>query len=284
MLNGSERVQPATFKRFADRFARFNLHETVLRPAYGLAEATVYVASRRQGRLFETVHFESEKLAEGHAARSAADSATPLVGYGVPQSPIVRIVDHETSVECPPGEVGEIWVHGDNVATGYWGKPEETERTFGGTLVAPSACTPEGSWLRTGDLGFFFDDELFIIGRIKDLLIVYGRNHSPDDIEATIQETTRGRCAAIAVPDDGTEKLVAIVELKQRGASEEEAIHQLGRVKSEVTSAISKSHGLSVADLVLVPPGSIPITTSGKVRRRTCVDLYQQDQFARLDA
>jgi fatty acid CoA ligase FadD28 len=284
MLNGSERVQPATFKRFADRFAPFNLHEKVLRPAYGLAEATVYVASRRQGRLFETVHFESEKLAEGHAARSAADSGTPLVGYGVPQSPIVRIVDHETSVECPPGEVGEIWVHGDNVATGYWGKPEETERTFGGTLVAPSACTPEGPWLRTGDLGFFFDDELFIIGRIKDLLIVYGRNHSPDDIEATIQETTRGRCAAIAVPDDGTEKLVAIIELKKRGASEEEAIHQLGRVKSEVTSAISKSHGLSVADLVLVPPGSIPITTSGKVRRRTCVELYQEDQFARLDA
>jgi long-chain fatty acid adenylyltransferase FadD28 len=284
MLNGSERVQPATFKRFADRFARFNLHEKVLRPAYGLAEATVYVASRRQGRLFETVHFESEKLAEGHAARSAADSATPLVGYGVPQSPIVRIVDHETNVECPPGEVGEIWVHGDNVATGYWGKPEETERTFGGTLVAPSACTPEGPWLRTGDLGFFFDDELFIIGRIKDLLIVYGRNHSPDDIEATIQETTRGRCAAIAVPDDGTEKLVAIIELKKRGASEEDAIHQLGRVKSDVTSAISKSHGLSVADLVLVPPGSIPITTSGKVRRRTCVELYQQDQFARLDA
>jgi fatty acid CoA ligase FadD28 len=115
-------------------------------------------------------------------------------------------------------------------------------------------------------------------------LIVYGRNHSPDDIEATIQEITRGRCAAIAVPDDGTEKLVAIIELKKRGDSDEEAMDKLGAIKNEVTSAISKSHGLSVADLVLVPPGSIPITTSGKVRRRTCVEHYRQDQFARLDA
>ena len=87
-------------------------------------------------------------------------------------------------------------------AEGYWQKPDETERTFGGKLVDPSAGTPEGPWLRTGDLGFFSEGELFIIGRIKDLLIVYGRNHSPDDIEATIQEITRGRCVAIAVPDD----------------------------------------------------------------------------------
>ena len=112
---------------------------------------------------------------------------------------------------------------------GYWQKPQETEKTFGATLVAPSAGTPEGPWLRTGDLGFISDGELFIIGRIKDLLIVYGRNHSPDDIEATIQEITRGRCAAIAVPDDGTEKLVVIIEVKKRGDSDEEAMDKLDR-------------------------------------------------------
>jgi fatty acid CoA ligase FadD28 len=133
-------------------------------------------------------------------------------------------------------------------------------------------------------LGVFSDGELFIIGRIKDLLIVYGRNHSPDDIEATIQEITRGRCAAISVPDGHTEKLVAIIELKKRGDSHEDAMEKLGVIKSEVTSALSKSHGLSVADLVVVQPGSIPITTSGKVRRQTCVEHYRQDQFARLDA
>ena len=110
------------------------------------------------------------------------------------------------------------------------------------------------------------DGELFIIGRIKDLLIVYGRNHSPDDIEATIQQITRGRCAAISVPDEGMEKLVAIIEFKNRGDSDEDAMHKLDK-SGEFTSAISNSHGLAVADLVLVPPGSIPFTTSGKVRR-----------------
>jgi fatty acid CoA ligase FadD28 len=166
---------------------------------------------------------------------------------------------------------------------GYWQRPAETTRTFGARLGAPSSGTPGGPWLRTGDQGFFSAGELFIIGRIKDLLIVYGRNHSPDDIEATIQEITRGRCVAISVPDDHTEKLVAIVELKTRGDSPEDAMHKLGIVKGEVTSAISKSHGLTVADLVLVPTGSIPVTTSGKVRRAACVEQYRQDQFARLD-
>ena len=105
---------------------------------------------------------------------------------------MVRIVDPENSLECPAGTTGEIWVHGGNVATGYWQKPQETEQTFGATLVAPSAGTPERPWLRTGDLGFISDGELFIIGRIKDLLIVYGRNHSPDDLEATIRSSRAG--------------------------------------------------------------------------------------------
>ena len=175
-------------------------------------------------------------------------------------------------------------MHGDNVAVGYWQKPEETQNHFGARLLDPSQGTPEGPWLRTGDSGFFSKGELFIIGRIKDLLIVYGRNHAPDDIEATIQEITAGRCAAIAVPDRGVEKLVAIIELKKRGDSDEEVTDRLRVVKREVTSAISKSHGLSVADLVLVSPGSIPITTSGKIRRSQCVELYRQDEFVRLDA
>lgn len=122
------------------------------------------------------------------------------------------------------------------------------------------------------------------MGRIKDLLIVYGRNHYPDDIEATIREITGGRVAAIAVPGDRTEMLVAIIELKKRGGSPADAMHNLHAVKREVTSAISTSHGLTVADLVLVPPGSIPITTSGKVRRAACVERYRHDEFTRLDA
>lgn len=282
--SGSERINPATIERFAKRFARCNLSETVLRPGYGLAEATVYVATGRPNQVPKIVRFDSDKLTSGKAERCENRGGTPLVSYGVPQSPTVRIVDPDTMTECPSGVTGEIWVHGDNVALGYWQKPEETEATFGGRLVDPSAGTPEGPWLRTGDQGFFFDDELFVIGRIKDLLIVYGRNHSPDDIEATVQEITRGRCAAIAVPDRQTEKLVVIIEAKKRGESEQEAADTLAEVKREVTSAISNAHGLNVADLVLVSPGSIPITTSGKVRRATCVDQYQQRQFARIDA
>ena len=167
--------------------------------------------------------------------------------------------------------------------SGYWRNPQLSERTFGGRLVDPSPGTPQGPWLRTGDLGVISDGELFITGRIKDLLIVDGRNHYPDDIEATIQEITGGRVAAISVPNDRSEQLVAIVELKKRGSSDDEVLDRLHTVKREVTSAISKSHGLRVADLVLVPPGSIPITTSGKIRRSACAERYRQDEFTRLD-
>lgn len=284
ILSGSERVHPTTLKRFVERFARFNLSDKAVRPSYGLAEATVYVATSRPGQAPKIVDFEPTKLTDGRAERCETGSGTPLISYPLGESPDVRIVDPETRTECPEGTTGEIWVHGENVAMGYWQKDEETERTFGGALVAPSAGTPEGPWLRTGDLGFVADSELFIVGRIKDLLIVYGRNHSPDDIEATSQEITGGRVAAIAVPHEGSEQLVVIAEVKKRGASDEEAMDKFSVVKREVTSAISNSHGLGVADLVLVSPGSIPITTSGKVRRAACVEQYQHGEFARLDA
>lgn len=284
ILSGSERVHPATLRRFTERFARFHLPGQAVRPAYGLAEATVYALTRTPARPPEIAHFESEKLATGTAVRCESPSGTPLVSYGAPRSPMIRVVDPDTRIECPYGTVGEIWIHGDNVAMGYWQKSRETERTFGDRLVAPSEGTPESLWLRTGDSGFFFDGELFIIGRIKDLLIVYGRNHSPDDIEATVQEITRGRCAAIAVPHGGMEKLVVIIEVKKKGVSHEEGADKLAVVEREVTSAVSNSHGVGVADVVLVTPGSIPITTSGKVRRAACVEQYRQGQFARLNA
>ncbi|MGW4098904.1 AMP-binding protein [Mycobacterium sp. NPDC004974] len=284
IITGAERVHPATLERFTDRFARLKLNPAVIRPSYGLAEATVYVTSNPPDRPPTVVRFESDKLTAGVARRCENSSGTPLVSYQMPQSPMVRIVDPDTCVECPPGSVGEIWVYGDNVATGYWGRPAESAATFGGQLVSPSDGTPEGPWLRTGDLGFDSGGELFVVGRIKDLLIVYGRNHSPDDIEATIQEVTRGRCAAIAVPDGRTEKLVVIIEVRKQGDSHQETMDKLSAVKREVTSAISHSHSLGVADLVPVLPGSIPITTSGKVRRSACVEHYRHGQFARLDA
>jgi long-chain fatty acid adenylase/transferase FadD26 len=285
IISGSERIHVATLKRFTEHFAPYNLSPAAVRPSYGLAEATVYVASPEAGAAPTTVRFDYEHLTAGQAKPCGTERSvgTELISYGSPDPSAVRIVDPETMIENPPGEVGEIWVHGDHVAMGYWRKPEQTARIFNAKLVSPTPATPAGPWLRTGDLGVMSDGELFIMGRIKDLVIIDGRNHYPDDIEATIQEITGGRVAAIAVPDGVTEQLVVIVELKRRGTSGEEKLLKLRSVKREVTSAISKSHSLRVADLVIVQPGSIPITTSGKIRRSACVERYRSDGFKRLD-
>ena len=280
MINGAERVHGATVRRLNQRFAKFNLPETTVRPSYGLAEATVYVAASDGGRPPTSVRFDYEKLAAGHAER-CEEGGSELISCGAPRSTTVRITDPETGLEKQAGQIGEIWLHGDHVTAGYWRNPQLTERTFGGRLVDPSPGTPAGPWLRTGDLGVMFEGELFIIGRIKDLLIVDGRNHYPDDIEATVQEITGGRVAAISVQGDFNEQLVAIVELKTHGSEEDEG--KLRAVKREVTTAIKRSHSVRVADVVLVAPGSLPITTSGKVRRAACVEQYRRDEFRRLD-
>lgn len=288
IINGAERVYPATLERFADRFAHFNFHDHMLRPSYGLAEATVFVTSGTWSDSSGAVRFDVDELSAGRARRCASGAGTVLVRYELPTSPLLRIVDVDTHRVCAPDVVGEIWLHGDNIAAGYWSRPAEEQECFGATLVDGLPGMPEAPWLRTGDLGFVSDGELFIVGRIKDLLIIRGRNHSPEDIEATVQEITRGRVAAISVPVNSTENLVTVIELKKRADlradSDGDAVRWLTEIKSDVTSAISNAHGVNVGDLVLVPPGSIPTTTSGKIRRAACVEQYRQDQFTRLDA
>jgi fatty acid CoA ligase FadD28 len=206
ILDSSERIHAASVARFAKRFAHFNLPDTAIRPTYGLPEATAYVATCRPARPPQIVRFESEKLSAGYAHRCR--SGTALISYGVPRSPAVRIVNPYSRIDCPAQTAGEIWVHGDNVAMGYWQKQQETERTFGARLVAPSAGTPEGPWLRTGDLGFLSDGELFIMGRIKDLLIVDGPNRYPGK-------------APISGPGRHTEKLVAVGDQRRDGSHED---------------------------------------------------------------
>jgi len=191
ILDSGERIHPTTLERFTKRFARFHLGETVVRPTYGLAEATAYVATRLPPRSSQIVRFESDRLSAGHAQRSRNGRGTALVSYGVPRSPIVRIVDSDTRIECPAGTIGEIWVYRGKGAVGYWHKPEETERIFGARLVTPSRGTPEGPWLRTGDRGFFSYGELFILGRLEDRSIARGRDRFPDDIDVRLSEIAR---------------------------------------------------------------------------------------------
>ncbi len=139
LVSGAERVHPATLERFVERFSPFGFSHHMMTPSYGMAEATVYVSTRATGGAPVVVDFDPEKLAAGTAERCAGETGSPLISYGVPKSPTVRIVDPDTRTECPAASVGEIWVRGDNVSDGYWNKPEETERTFGGLLVDASA-------------------------------------------------------------------------------------------------------------------------------------------------
>ncbi|WP_286085746.1 AMP-binding protein [Mycolicibacterium goodii] len=283
IISGAERVEPATLHRFVDRFAHFNFADHMMRPAYGLAEATVFVAAGTWDETSPAGYFDADALSSGLVRPSAPRKGTPLVRYEVPQSPSLCIVDAESGRATPPGVVGEIWVNGDNVADGYWGRPAD-QSVFGATLLDPSPGTPDRPWLRTGDLGFIHDGQLYIVGRSKDVLIIRGRNHYPEDIEATVQAITHGRVAAISVPVNSTEELVTVIELKKPADLDEAAKRRFGEVKSDVTAAVANAHGLSVADLVLVPSGTLPTTTSGKIRRAACAEQYQQKQFVRLDS
>lgn len=273
MINGGERVQATTVRRFAERFGPYGLADSAMRPTLGMAEAAVFVVTSAGGRPPTMARFDPEKLAAGHA-EVCAQGGTELVTAGRPRTCELVVVDPETLVERPAGEVGELWMRGEQVGSGYWRNPEATEAAFNGRL----AQSPADRWLRTGDLAVMFADEVFIIGRLKDLLIVDGRNHYPDDIETTVTGITGGRVAAVSVPDGITEKLIVIAEVKETDPQ------RLGDMKEKVTAAVSQEHGVRVGDAMFVAPRSLPITTSGKVRRKASLELYLAGQLSRLDA
>lgn len=288
IINGAERVHASTIARFCERFARYNLKSTAIQPSYGLAEATLCVAAPKMGTPVKTVRFDYAELAKGVAQPcGTAAGGTDLVSYGPgrtgPGMCFVRIVNPDSGIETAPGIIGEIWVHGQNVAMGYWQKPGESHHAFGARIVDPIPGTPEGSWLRTGDVGAVVDGELFVMGRLKDMLIVDGRNHYPDDIETTVREITGARVAAISVPDENTERLVVIAELAEQASADGMQAEKFRSIKRKILAAISTAHGLRAADLALVPTGAIPLTTSGKVRRSLCVQRYRDNEFTRLD-
>jgi acyl-CoA synthetase (AMP-forming)/AMP-acid ligase II len=263
--NAAEPVRAETLDRFTRAFAGCGFDRSAFYPCYGLAEATLVVSF-------------SDPAGPPVVRSFGAESARPLVGCGrsAPDQRIA-IVDPATRRPCAAGQVGEIWVSGPSVAAGYWGQPAATEETFRARL----ADSGEGPFLRTGDLGFLSEEELFVTGRLKDLIIIRGRNHHPEDIELTVAEShpdLRPGCGtAFGVEHDGEERLVVVQEARARnGALREEEIF------GAIRDAVARDHGLAVHGIVLLAPGTVPKTSSGKVRRRASKEVFLQGRLEKV--
>ncbi len=268
-FNGAEPVRAATLERFADAFAPCGFRRTAFSPCYGLAEATLMVAGVAAAEPPAVLAVDAAALAARRAVpETGAAAAVPLAGSGAPAlGQEVAVVDPEAGVPCAAGEVGEIWVRGPSVARGYWRRPEETERTFAAHLA-----TGEGPYLRTGDLGFLHGGQLYVTGRLKDLIILRGRNLYPQDIEATVERSApafrAGGGAAFAMDLDGQERLVVVQEVERAAAAG--GGDGLRPVADALRAAVAEEHEAEVFVVVLVRAGGVPRTTSGKVRRRDC--------------
>ncbi|WP_216911285.1 long-chain-fatty-acid--AMP ligase FadD32 [Nocardia sp. NBC_01377] len=304
LINGSEPVSMSSINKFNDAFAPYGLPRSAIKPCYGMAEATLFVSATKSSDEARVVHVDRAELNAGRMVEvdQGVENAIAQVSCGyVAHSQWAVIVDTEHGAEQPDGAVGEIWLHGDNMGIGYWGRAEESAETFHNTLICrlPENSHAEGTdpgakWMRTGDYGAYLDGELYITGRVKDLVIVDGRNHYPQDLEFSAQEANSalrpGFVAAFSVPanqlpaevfaqgshsglrfdaEDTSEQLVVVAE---RGTG-------AGKIDPEpvadiVRAAIAQRHGVTVRDLLLVPAGSIPRTSSGKIARRACRAAY----------
>jgi acyl-CoA synthetase (AMP-forming)/AMP-acid ligase II len=264
-FNGAEPIRANTLRRFAEHFAPCGFRASSFFPCYGLAEATLCVSGLALTAEPTTLHVSVAAL-ENHVIDAARDESDRkvLVGSGRPVAGLdVRIVDPESRQTCSDGEIGEIWVCGESVSAGYWDSPAATEAAFHAAL-SPSSNT--GPYLRTGDLGFFNQGELFVTGRLTDLIIVRGKNHYPQDIENTVtqshQALQQGSAAAFLLDDDNA--LGIVVEVR-RGFSAD-----IEEVESAIAHAVWSVHGLAIGQLALIRAGSIAKTSSGKVRRFLC--------------
>lgn len=292
LIIGSEPVSIDAIRTFNEAFAPYGLPRTAIKPSYGIAEATLFVSTIEPASEATAVYLDRDRLGAGHAVRVPADApdAVAQVSCGrIARSQWGVIVNPDTGGELPDGEVGEIWLHGNNIGRGYWGRPDETRSTFGATLQSRltegshAVGSPiEGTWLRTGDLGVYLDGELYITGRIADLVVIDGHSHYPQDIEATAAEASstvrRGYAVAFSVPanelprsdtNDTSDHLVIIAE---RAAGTGRADPQ--RAIEAIRAAVWCRHALSVSDVRFLPAGAIPRTTSGKLARPACRTQY----------
>ncbi|CAM5632554.1 fatty acyl-AMP ligase [Streptomyces aurantiogriseus] len=281
LINGSEPVRPGTADRFHAAFAAQGLAPDTHCPSYGLAEATVFVSAARPGETLHRFALDRDALATGKALPVRPDDprAVLLAGCGTPAGQRLRIADPVSRAALSEGEVGEIWVQGPNVGRGYWNQEGATRRVFGAALA--DAGAGPGGWLRTGDLGTVLDGQLLVTGRLKDLIVVDGRNHYPQDVEVTAQDAhpavRRDRLAAFAVAGGSGERVVVVAEHVRTTTLAEIDLPDLVRA---VRAAVSARHGLRLADVVVVPPGTVPRTSSGKVSRALTRERYLAGAYA----
>ncbi|QSQ25697.1 LLM class flavin-dependent oxidoreductase [Pyxidicoccus parkwayensis] len=269
-FNGAEPVRHETMERFARTFAPHGFRREAFYPCYGLAETTLIVTGGTQGTAYARGHYEAASLERGVAVPAAqGPAARELVSSGrsAPDQRLL-VVQPDTRVERAPGEVGEVWVAGPSVAGGYWDLPEDTAHAFDGRLASG-----EGPFLRTGDLGFLSaQGELFITGRLKDLLIIRGRNLYPSDLELTVEQAhpaVRPGCtAAFCVERDGEEQLVVATEVDVREGFDARA------VIAALRETLAREHAVHAHALMLLAARSIPKTSSGKIQRRATRDAY----------
>lgn len=265
--NGAEPVRPTTLMKFYDAFKCCGLADNTVLPGYGLAEATLKVTSTRQGRPAKQLWVDADAYEQGGVVicEEALEGKNHSCLQSCGQSDIgadIRIVNAVTLDECRSNEVGEIWVNSTSVAMGYWNRPEITNQVF-------DACLRNGGgpYLRTGDLGFVFDSELYISGRIKDVIIRNGRNIYPQDLEQTAEQShlalRAGRCCAFGIETPAGEQIVVVAEIERA-----ERYHvQSDAVVRDIQEAIARVHELSLMDIVLMRSGTLPLTSSGKVQR-----------------
>ncbi|MFI7670154.1 fatty acyl-AMP ligase [Nocardia sp. NPDC049526] len=276
-FSGAEPVRAETLDAFARAFGPYGFDPRAWYPCYGLAESTVMV-SGAGGPSLGAVRRRVAKdaLAQGRFEETADADYTEMVGCGTARlHRSIVIADPVTLRRCADGEVGEIWAAGPDIGRGYWGRPEESEHVFGAHL----ADTGEGPFLRTGDLGVLRAGELFVTGRLKDLIIIAGRNHYPQDIEATVEAIHPNVRSSIVFTfgADGAEKLAVVAETTTRKPEEQVRIERL------IRSAVSANHGLRAHRIVLVKPNSVPRTSSGKPRRSACRTAFQRGELVRLN-
>ncbi|MFT3803426.1 MAG: AMP-binding protein [Burkholderiaceae bacterium] len=270
-FNGAEPVRTEVMNTFSESFAPQGFRREAFYPCYGLAEATLFVSGRDRSSGPASMRFDRALLERRIAAPSDEPQARILVNCGHAWTgQQIRIVDPDSLALCAPGQVGEVWVSGPSVAKGYWHQPEASACCFGALPDGVEMNADKDHFLRTGDLGVLYDGELYLTGRIKDLIIIHGRNHYPEDIERTVwasHPAFRPGCGAAFSVDVGEEeRLVVVQELNREFRDNFDSAQIIG----DVTEAITAVHQVRLHALALIAQGTIAKTSSGKVQRRAC--------------